>query len=156
MGKRRKAREVALQFLYALDVNAATDPGPHEEEFWERHPVDGHPWIGLLLVDGRLARRGYGRAIVTALEDRFRSEGAAAVRLGVLVGNAEALLDRGHVLSLDDLHRESMFLDMLDPLGTAAAPGCGRASGGTASTRSGAAPPRPPSPGNAAMQRLRQ
>ena len=41
MGKRRKAREVALQFLYALDVNAARDPGPHEEEFWERHPVDG-------------------------------------------------------------------------------------------------------------------
>ena len=41
MGKRRKAREVALQFLYALDVNAATDPGPHEEEFWQRHPVDG-------------------------------------------------------------------------------------------------------------------
>jgi transcription antitermination protein NusB len=40
VGKRRKAREVALQFLYALDVNAAADPAPHETEFWARHPVD--------------------------------------------------------------------------------------------------------------------
>ncbi|MEV6601062.1 GNAT family N-acetyltransferase [Actinoplanes sp. NPDC051346] len=55
-----------------------------------RHPEDGHPWIGLLLVDGRLGRRGHGRAIVAALEDRFRSEGATAIRLGVLVVNTEA------------------------------------------------------------------
>lgn len=40
MGKRRKARELALQFLYALDVNAARDPAPHDSEFWSRHPVD--------------------------------------------------------------------------------------------------------------------
>jgi len=40
MGKRRKARELALQFLYALDVNAARDPAPHDGEFWARHPVD--------------------------------------------------------------------------------------------------------------------
>jgi N utilization substance protein B len=40
MGKRRKAREVALQFLYQLDQHGADDPMPHEREFWERHPVD--------------------------------------------------------------------------------------------------------------------
>lgn len=40
MGKRRKAREVALQFLYQLDLNGAGDPTPYEAEFWERHPVD--------------------------------------------------------------------------------------------------------------------
>jgi N utilization substance protein B len=40
MGRRRKAREVALQFLYQLDLHAATDPMPHETEFWQRHPVD--------------------------------------------------------------------------------------------------------------------
>ena len=39
-GKRRKAREVALQFLYQLDLNDADDPSPHDEEFWARHPVD--------------------------------------------------------------------------------------------------------------------
>jgi N utilization substance protein B len=42
MGKRRKAREVALQFLYQLDLHGADDPAPHEREFWQRHPVDPH------------------------------------------------------------------------------------------------------------------
>ena len=41
MGKRRKAREVALQFLYQLDLNSDDDPAPHDGEFWARHPVDG-------------------------------------------------------------------------------------------------------------------
>jgi N utilization substance protein B len=40
MGRRRKAREVALQFLYQLDLNGADDPAPAEDEFWARHPVD--------------------------------------------------------------------------------------------------------------------
>ena len=40
MGKRRKARELALQFLYQLEQNGAIDPGPFEAEFWARHPVD--------------------------------------------------------------------------------------------------------------------
>ena len=40
MGKRRKAREVALQFLYQLDQHGADDPAPHGAEFWARHPVD--------------------------------------------------------------------------------------------------------------------
>ncbi|HEY7520722.1 MAG TPA: transcription antitermination factor NusB [Methylomirabilota bacterium] len=39
-GKRRKARELALQFLYQLEQNAASDPGPFEADFWARHPVD--------------------------------------------------------------------------------------------------------------------
>lgn len=40
MGRRRKAREVALQFLYQLDQHGAEDPAPHGAEFWARHPVD--------------------------------------------------------------------------------------------------------------------
>lgn len=40
MGRRRKAREVALQFLYQLDQHGDTDPTSHEAEFWARHPVD--------------------------------------------------------------------------------------------------------------------
>jgi len=39
-GRRRKARELALQFLYQLEQNGATDPGPFEADFWARHPVD--------------------------------------------------------------------------------------------------------------------
>ncbi|MBI4246135.1 MAG: transcription antitermination factor NusB [Candidatus Rokubacteria bacterium] len=40
MGSRRKAREVALQFLYQLDLRDENDPEPHASEFWARHPVD--------------------------------------------------------------------------------------------------------------------
>jgi transcription antitermination factor NusB len=40
MARRRKARELALQFLYQLDQSGDSDPGPHEAEFWARHPVD--------------------------------------------------------------------------------------------------------------------
>jgi N utilization substance protein B len=40
MGRRRKAREVALQFLYQLDLQSEDDPAPHADEFWARHPVD--------------------------------------------------------------------------------------------------------------------
>jgi N utilization substance protein B len=40
MGKRRKSRELALQFLYQLDLNGGEDPAPYEDEFWSRHPVD--------------------------------------------------------------------------------------------------------------------
>ena len=40
MGKRRKARELALQLLYQLDVQDEGSPVPHFDEFWSRHPVD--------------------------------------------------------------------------------------------------------------------
>ncbi|MBI4240409.1 MAG: transcription antitermination factor NusB, partial [Candidatus Rokubacteria bacterium] len=40
MGKRRKARELALQLLYQLDLRGEGDAGPHLPEFWGRHPVD--------------------------------------------------------------------------------------------------------------------
>lgn len=71
----------------------ARDPGGRVVGFAQlllRHPVDGHPWIGLLLVDGDLAGQGHGSAIVAALEERFRNEGVTAVRLGVLVANTAA------------------------------------------------------------------
>lgn len=40
MGRRRKARELALQFLYQLDLRGEADPATSSEEFWSRHPVD--------------------------------------------------------------------------------------------------------------------
>ena len=40
MGRRRKAREIALQLLYQLDVQGESNPEPHFPEFWARHPVD--------------------------------------------------------------------------------------------------------------------
>lgn len=43
MTRRRRARELALQFLYQLDVNAATDPAPYEDEFWAQQGVVDEP-----------------------------------------------------------------------------------------------------------------
>src|SRR5262245_14989397 len=40
MGQRRKAREIALQVLYQLDLQGESSPEPHLPEFWSRHPVD--------------------------------------------------------------------------------------------------------------------
>jgi transcription antitermination factor NusB len=40
MSRRRKARELALQFLYQLELRGDSVPGPSEAEFWARHPVD--------------------------------------------------------------------------------------------------------------------
>lgn len=40
MGRRRKAREVALQFLYQLDLQGEGDPTPQAADFWARHAVD--------------------------------------------------------------------------------------------------------------------
>jgi len=40
MGRRRKARELALQLLYQLDVQGEEHAEPHLDDFWLRHPVD--------------------------------------------------------------------------------------------------------------------
>jgi N utilization substance protein B len=40
MGRRRQARELALQLLYQLDVRGEPDPGPVIDAFWQREPVD--------------------------------------------------------------------------------------------------------------------
>jgi GNAT superfamily N-acetyltransferase len=54
-------------------------------------PADPDPWIGLLMVDASLRRQGYGRRLVSLLEDRFRAVGRTAVRLAVLEGNVRGL-----------------------------------------------------------------
>ncbi|MFF9626338.1 GNAT family N-acetyltransferase [Streptomyces griseosporeus] len=58
-----------------------------------RHPdpADPDPWIGLLMVDAGTHRRGYGRTLAAAVEDRFRAAGRTAVRLAVLANNPRAL-----------------------------------------------------------------
>jgi ribosomal protein S18 acetylase RimI-like enzyme len=58
-----------------------------------RHPdpADPDPWIGLLMVDAGTHRRGYGRRLAAAVEERFRAAGRTAVRLAVLENNPRAL-----------------------------------------------------------------
>ncbi|MGW1724848.1 GNAT family N-acetyltransferase [Streptomyces sp. NPDC002306] len=54
-------------------------------------PADPDPWIGLLMVDAGVQRRGYGRELAAAVEDRFRAAGRTAVRLAVLDDNPAGL-----------------------------------------------------------------
>ncbi|MGW7364430.1 GNAT family N-acetyltransferase [Streptomyces sp. NPDC054841] len=54
-------------------------------------PADPDPWIGLLMVDARRHRAGYGRELAGLVEDRFRAAGREAVRLAVLENNPKAL-----------------------------------------------------------------
>jgi len=39
MGRRRQARELALQLLYELDVRGESDPGTTADAFWARQTV---------------------------------------------------------------------------------------------------------------------
>ena len=57
----------------------------------DRHPKDGLPWIGLLMVYGSSRRTGTGRRMVALVEDRFRAEGRSGLRLAVLENNPGAL-----------------------------------------------------------------
>ena len=40
MGRRRRARELALQLLYELDVRGESDPAARLDDFWRRHAVE--------------------------------------------------------------------------------------------------------------------
>ncbi|MFE4546168.1 GNAT family N-acetyltransferase [Streptomyces sp. NPDC056785] len=54
-------------------------------------PADPDPWIGLLLVDAHEHGKGYGRALATGVEERFRSAGRTGLRLAALDNNPKGL-----------------------------------------------------------------
>jgi RimJ/RimL family protein N-acetyltransferase len=55
----------------------------------DSNPNDGHPWIGLLMVDRELQGGGLGREAAGAAEELLA--GGAAVRAGVIPANEGAL-----------------------------------------------------------------
>ncbi|MFF1812235.1 GNAT family N-acetyltransferase [Streptomyces sp. NPDC058251] len=57
----------------------------------DRHPTDGWPWIGLLMVHGSFHRKGIGGVLTNLVEERFRSEERNGIRLAVLENNPAAL-----------------------------------------------------------------
>jgi len=85
MGKRRKAREVALQFLYQLDQTGADDPTPFEDEFWDRHPVDGEAraFAGSL-VRGAKAQQPKIDAIIAECAEHWDLDRMAVVDRNIL------------------------------------------------------------------------
>jgi N utilization substance protein B len=85
MGKRRKAREVALQFLYQLDQTGAVDPTPFEEEFWARHPVDADARaFAASLVRGAKAEQKKIDAIIAESAEHWGLERMAVVDRNIL------------------------------------------------------------------------
>ncbi|MFD6974431.1 GNAT family N-acetyltransferase [Streptomyces sp. NPDC059949] len=76
----------------------APDPGEPAAE--PTPDPDPDPWIGLLLIDATAHREGYGRAVATLVEDRFRAAGRTGVQIAVLDNNPKALAfwqSRGYV-----------------------------------------------------------
>jgi N utilization substance protein B len=85
MGKRRKAREVALQFLYQLDQTGADDPTPFEDDFWSRHPVDeGARAFAAALVRGAKAQQAKIDAIIAETAEHWDLERMAVVDRNIL------------------------------------------------------------------------
>ena len=85
MGKRRKTREVALQFLYQLDLNGEGDPTPEEVEFWARHPVDGDTRVfGDALVRGTKANRAKIDQVISQFAEHWDLERMAVVDRNIL------------------------------------------------------------------------
>jgi len=85
MGKRRKAREVALQFLYQLDQTGADDPTPFEHDFWKRHPVDDDTRaFAASLVRGAKAQQPKIDVIIAESTEHWDLERMAVVDRNIL------------------------------------------------------------------------
>jgi transcription antitermination factor NusB len=85
MGRRRKTREVALQFLYQLDLHGEDDPAQHETEFWSRHPVDEETRVfGDALVRGTKANQGKIDQIISQFAEHWDLARMAVVDRNIL------------------------------------------------------------------------
>jgi len=85
MGRRRKAREVALQFLYQLDLQGEDDPVPHEHEFWGRHPLSGEAkTFAETLVRGTKASQAKIDQMIEQYTENWALDRMAAVDRNIL------------------------------------------------------------------------
>lgn len=95
MGRRRKAREVALQFLYQLDQHGETDPTAHETEFWSRHPVDAETRaFASALVRGATSRHTEVDEIIAQYTEHWDLDRMAVVDRNILRMAVYELLDQ--------------------------------------------------------------
>jgi transcription antitermination protein NusB len=98
MGRRRKAREVALQFLYQLDQHGDTDPTSHEAEFWARHPVDEQTRaFASELVRGATSRHAEVDTLIAQYTEHWDLDRMAVVDRNILRMAVYELLDRPSV-----------------------------------------------------------
>jgi len=85
MSRRRKAREVALQFLYQLDLQGEHDPAAHAAEFWAQHPLD-EPARALAeeLVRGAKAAQGKVDELIARCTEHWDLDRMAVVDRNIL------------------------------------------------------------------------
>ena len=85
MGSRRRPREVALQFLYQLDLQGEDDPVPHEQEFWARHALSGEAkTFAETLVRGTKASQAKIDQMIEQYTENWALERMAAVDRNIL------------------------------------------------------------------------
>src|SRR5687767_1237611 len=98
MGRRRKAREVALQFLYQLDLHDESDPAAHEADFWARHPVDAETRaFASGLVGGTKRRQAEIDGLIVQYAEHWELERMAVVDRNILRLAVYELLDHDKV-----------------------------------------------------------
>ena len=98
MGRRRKAREVALQFLYQLELHGESDPAAHEGDFWARHPVDDETRaFASSLVGGTKRRQGEIDGLIVQYTEHWDLERMAVVDRNILRLAVYELLDHEKV-----------------------------------------------------------
>ena len=98
MGRRRKAREVALQLLYQLDLQGESNPEPHLDEFWSRHPVDRDAReFGEALVRGTKMHEAKIDEIISQYAENWGIERMAVVDRNILRQGIFELLWMGEV-----------------------------------------------------------
>ena len=85
MGRRRKARELALQLLYQLDVQGEEHPERHLDEFWLRHPVDPEAReFAEALVRGTKAHEAEIDALIERYAENWEIDRMAVVDRNIL------------------------------------------------------------------------
>jgi N utilization substance protein B len=85
MGRRRRAREVALQFLYQLDLQGEDVAEPHADEFWARHPVDAETReFADTLVRGTKRQQGKIDDLISQYAEHWALDRMAAVDRNLL------------------------------------------------------------------------
>ena len=93
MGRRRKARETALQLLYQLDVRSNDDPVVQTAEFWMGHPVDAEARaFAEDLVAGTRQNQGKIDGLIAQSAEHWDLERMSAVDRNILRATVYELL----------------------------------------------------------------
>ena len=86
MGRRRKARELALQLLYELDLRGEAEPGSTADEFWQRQvevPEDVRSFAEAL-VRGTKAQQDKIDELIGRFAERWDLDRMAVVDRNIL------------------------------------------------------------------------